>query len=146
MAALTVDTVRSSRNRGLYSGVGSATSVYFAGAFVGVDTVDGLVKEWADTATFRWLGVVTRKADTNVTDPITPEVNVNISGIILEKVSVTGVTAQANVGDLVFATTDNDLTLTASTNVKAIGKVDRFESGTTVDVALFTPTEYEGLL
>ena len=146
MAALTTDVVRSSRNRGLYSGVGSATSVYFAGAFVGVDTVDGLVKEWADTATFRWLGPVVKKADTNVTDPITPEVNVNTSGIILERTAVTGVTAQSNVGDLVFASTDNDLSTTPSTNVKAIGKIDRFHSGTTVDVALFTPTEYEGLL
>ncbi len=146
MAALTTDVVRSSHNRGIFSGVGQATSVFFAGGFVGLDNADGLVKEWADTATFRWLGVVTKKADTNVTSPITPEVNVNTSGIILERITVAGVGAQSEVGELVFASNDNDLTLTPTANTKAIGRVQRFHSGTIVDVILFTPSEYEGLL
>ena len=57
------------------------------------------------------------------------------------------VAAQSDVNSLVYTTTGNpaDMTLTATTNLKAVGYVTRWYSGTKCDVQLFTDAEHYGV-
>lgn len=118
---------------------------FYAGGLVFLDRATGRVVKPADTATFEFLGMVKKDVlgDTGAT-PI-KEVEVNTSGLILQRVTVTGVTAITNVGDRAYiATTDNpnDLQVAVTTNTGPIGVITRWYSGTTCDVRLMTPTEY----
>lgn len=72
---------------------------------------------------------------TSADDP--PEAVIAMDGGISRKVAVVGVTAQGNVGELVYATATNTFTLTATTNIPAVGRIVRFHSGTSVDVLFF---------
>lgn len=146
--ALSTDSIRASHGgspTGTESYVITNTSVIFAGALVGIDQSTGLLVKWADTANFRFLGVAVRGATglTAGTPPV--EAEVNTSGVTLERVTATGLDATADVGDLVHATDDDTLTLTAGANTSAIGRVVRFHGGTSGDVKLFTPDEYRAL-
>lgn len=123
----------------------NAQTIYH-GALVGLDD-SGECRNWADLTTINtFLGIAIPKTDKVVGNASAPRVEcpVNIEGIELEDVSVTGVTGLANVGDLVFATDENTFTTTASTNVRSVGQIVRFRSGTRVDIRLHTPGEYLG--
>lgn len=73
--------------------------------------------------------------DTSAAKP--PEAIIEMDGNITNQIAVVGVTAQSDVGDLVYATGTNTFTLTATTNIPAVGRVVRFHSGTSVDVLFF---------
>ena len=65
---------------------------------------------------------------------------VDISGIILQGAAVTS-SSDANVGNLVYATDENTLTMSATAGGQAVGWLVRSESATVGDVKLFTPGE-----
>jgi hypothetical protein len=131
--------------------VKNAQALYVNG-FVGLDA-NGLLVPWTDAASQRFLGVFvefdkafavgeTHDGDTSATPPIRGIVDV--SGQYLVGVDVAGVTARANIGDLVYSADDNPATLstTATTSVRAIGWLADFRSTSDMDVQLFTPAEY----
>jgi hypothetical protein len=76
----------------------------------------------------------------------TLECTVDVGGVTLQYKTVTGVTAQTNVGDSVFATDDNVLTLTDCTNMYPIGRIVRWYTGTYCDVRLYSMMEYAAIL
>ncbi len=78
----------------------------------------------------------TDTGDTSATPP--PEVIVDIQETILKQQAVVGVTAQANVGEEVYATGVDTFTLTATTNIPAVGKIVRWHSSTSVDLLLYS--------
>lgn len=77
--------------------------------------------------------------DTSAT-PV-PEVTTEAGPFILEQYAVTGVSAQSDVRQSVYATTDNDLTLSqtggAGAQDKEVGTVTYWWSSTTCDVLLY---------
>tara|TARA_R100000808_G_scaffold9782_1_gene26541 strand:- start:3383 stop:3820 length:438 start_codon:yes stop_codon:yes gene_type:complete len=119
--------------------------ICYAGALIAIDG-DGYAAPWADTAGYVFAGLAMRQVTGDTSASPVPECEINTSGPILKKVAVTGSTGQTDVGVLVFATDDNSLELGLTpTNVKAVGRVSRWYSGTTCDVQLFTPAEYLAL-
>lgn len=146
--ALTADKIRPTRgaenNRQETRDATNAVTFY-GGGLVGEDNSTGRMVKWSDTVNLKFLGVLNKGVvgDTAATPP--KEGEINVSGVTLEQVSVTGVTVIADVGDFVYATDDDTLTKTATVNVNAIGRIVKFWSGTTVDVKLFTPDEYRAL-
>lgn len=120
----------------------------YAGGAVGIDDGTGLLVNWSDVATKNWLGIAQQEVLGNTSASPPAEVSVDCEGQILQRVAVTGASAQGDVGDLVYLTSSNfaDLTKTATTNVNAIGSIVRWYSSTTCDVRLFTPDEYRALI
>lgn len=132
------------RGRGIQSYVVENSEVIYYGALVGLDINTGRLQQWdTDSNLLKFRGIATPN-DSSVTGNSagTVECPVDESGRILEQVTVTGVSGQQHVGELVYATDDNTFTLTATTNVGAIGEVVRWYSSTTCDVRLWTPAEY----
>lgn len=117
----------------------------FAGALVGTNAA-GFLDKWSDTVGHKFEGILLEGAtgNTSATPPV--EGRVNTSGVLLRSVTVASA-VQANVNDLVYCATDNasDFSLSASTNVKAVGRVKRFVSAGVCDVQLFTPFEHAAL-
>lgn len=143
--ALTADKVRATRsqtNNRQETREATNAVTFYAGGLVGEDNSTGRMVKWSDTVNLKFLGVLNKGVVGDTAASPIPRGEVNVSGVTLEKVSVTGVTAIADVGDLVYATDDDTLTKTATINVLAIGRIVEFHSGTTVDVHLFTPDEY----
>ena len=117
------------------------------GEYVAIASASGDLVAIADTAGHVPVGLITGfdppdEADgttlgaTGATIP--PEAIVDIQETIIEDLSVTGVTAQANVGEEVFATGVDTFTLTATTNIPAIGKIVRHHTGAIVDVLFYS--------
>ena len=52
-----------------------------------------------------------------------------------------GTSAVTHVGDLVYCLDDNILDLTSSSNLKAMGRIIRWRTGTKCDVYVFSPQE-----
>lgn len=142
--------------RGRLSVIVTNAATIYTGAGVALTTA-GRASPWADTAGMEWLGLsmggTARNSsanaggkvvgDTSASPPY--EVDVDVSGRVLLGVPVSGASAQANIGDRVYSATDNlltDLTLTPTTNVRAIGRIVRYISATSFDVQFFTPAEY----
>ena len=124
--------------------VTNAVTIY-AGSLVFYSSVSGLVLTWTDLATTFFGGIATEKV---VGTALNPEVAFDASGLVVKQITVVGVSAIDDVGDLVFALNDNlnDCTLTANTNQKAIGYVSRYYgSGTLCDVQLFSAQEHRAL-
>jgi len=155
LAATTPNLKSAPRGRGSYI-VTNSTTVYPQGG-VGVTTA-GRLSPWADTAGLLWKGIcmggTTRNSSANAGGKVTGdtsasppyEADVDETGRRLLAVPVAGASAQANVDDLVFCSTDNlltDLSLTPTVNVGPIGRIRRFNSATSFDVELFTPNEYQ---
>ncbi len=118
--------------------------VCYAGALIGIDG-NGYAAPWADTSGYVFAGIAMRQVTGDTSASPVPECEINTSGPILKKVAVTGSTGQTDVGVLCYASDDNTLDLSATSNVKAVGRVSRWYSGTTCDVQLFTPGEYLAL-
>lgn len=115
----------------------------YMGSLVGIvsaGTKAGYVEPWAPVSGRRdwFLGI----AKSKVVGDGTLEVEVCTSGVELRKIAVTGASTQAHVGQEVYASTDNDLTLTPVPNSDAIGWITRFFDSTHFDVRLYTPEEY----
>lgn len=110
----------------------------FKGALVAMNKSTGFLVNMSDAANVHFLGVALSGGVGNGT---TVKVSVAVEGLILEQVSVTGASAVTDVGDLVYATDSNTITLTAGTNPNQIGIVARYHSGTTCDVMLFSALE-----
>tara|TARA_R100000501_G_C2620702_1_gene113954 strand:+ start:673 stop:1176 length:504 start_codon:yes stop_codon:yes gene_type:complete len=157
MAALTEATPR--RTHGVYSWiqnyrVANGVTVY-AGAFTGLPGASALTSNrgylvlWQDESTIIWTGMAIGQSATNSlstsnavvgdtsASPV-PEVSVECGPIVLEQASVTGVSAQTDVGrTAVYASNDNDMTTASSTYANAIGHVLYWHSGSSADVFIF---------
>lgn len=121
-----------------------ASSSHPSNCFAWVDNTTGFVDATvSDLAKFKFLGVTLTSATSGAAAPW-GEVRVNTEGVTLRGVAVTGSTIA---GVLVYCLTNNpaDMTVTAATNMKAIGTIVRWASATDTDVRLFTPAEYLGL-
>lgn len=132
-----------------------AAEVIFDGALVAIAAGGGL-QNWAGDAVtagndsfFLGLARITEQTGVSAaagesktgTTALDVEAAVDTSGVILEQVSVAGA-SDANVGNLVFATDENTLTMTPTPGGAAIGWLGKFFSGTTANVKLFNPQEY----
>lgn len=142
--ALTANSIPTTAARGLEAEVVANTTVIFGGAIVAI-TSAGFATNWADTAGNVLAGLAEGPAtgDTSATPPT--EITINTSGPIVKNVAVVGSTGQTDVGALCFASDENTYDLSATSNVKAVGAVTRYYSGTNCDVRLFTPAEYQAL-
>lgn len=141
--ALLADSTVMSRGRSIGSYQLTNAVTCFAGSLMGLSRTTGYAVLWSDSATLTFLGPAMKGAVGNTSASPPVEVNANESGEVLMKVPVTGVAAITNVGDRVYATDDNTLTLTPTVNTGAIGTVARWYVSTTCDVRLLTPSEYE---
>lgn len=142
--ALSADKARDTRPRGRNAYVVSDTVQVYAGSLVGINQTTGYLVLWDDAANYLFKGVAERGVLGDTSADVPPECEVNESGMILNNVSVTGASSIANVGDEVYATDDDTLTLTPTTNTKPIGQVVRWLTSTYCDIELFTPDEYAG--
>jgi hypothetical protein len=123
--------------------------VIYHGALVVIDKatgtpgIEGQLKNLDDlSGTLDWFMGVARPSTNYVTgDASTVWCPVDTSGATIVHVSVTGVAGKPDIGELVYATDENTLTLTPASNIKAVGVVDRYYGTTYVDVKLFTPME-----
>lgn len=143
--------------------VKNAATVY-TGRYAALDASGGISTGYltvpADTAGVVMLGFIlggglgsqnaagampdTVLGDTSASRP--PMVRVAIGGGVLRGVFVAGLTTQAGVGRKVYLSTNNisDLTATPTTNIPAIGVVERFNSSTSFDVRLFSAAQMAG--
>jgi len=137
--------------------------VIFDGALVGVTkagggslSTDGYAQNWGPDVTGEMIFVgMARITDQNsgdgtddkVTGDGTLEIEVDISGPIIKNATVAGLDNINDVCDVVYASDDNTLTLTATTGSTEIGIVTRY-SGTsgTGDVHLFPFITHAGSL
>ncbi len=137
----------------------TAAAVIYDGALVAIAAA-GALENWSgDTATSGntsfFLGIARITEQTGIsnatgeaktgTTALDVEAAVDISGVILEQVSVASASA-ANVGNLVYATDENTLTTVATPGAAAIGWLVKFFTGTTANVKLFKPGEYRAKL
>lgn len=102
-----------------------ASDIVYAGAAVTLDSSGNANPLQTDE---EFAGFAMAKADNSAGAAAAITVPVRIRGFI--KLSVTGVTAQSDYGDTVYATDDNTFTLTASGGL-AVGKFHRWVTGTT---------------
>jgi len=118
--------------------------ILYAGALIAINA-DGYAVPWADTTGNNFMGVCMRQVTGDTSASPVPEAEINTAGMILKKVTIVNASSQTDVGILCYATDDNTLTLSSTSNVNAIGRCSRWYSSTTCDVDLFTPTEYMSL-
>lgn len=140
-------TRRQKRDTGQQSFRIADTITLAVGGYVAIATASGDAVAVADTVGHVPAGFVigfdppdekdgALKGDTSLAKP--PEAIVDIRETIVRNATVVGVTGQADVGEEVFATGVDTFTLTPTVNIKAVGKVVRFHSGTTVDVLFYS--------
>lgn len=131
-------------------------AVIYDGALVGiheaksgVTSSEGYLDTWTDgTDQLVFCGVAKitdQNSSTGTGDKLTGdgtiECGVDISGVILKNVPVTGSSAVDDVGDPVYASDDNTLTLTATSGANEIGFVTRYQSSGYADVHLFSASQ-----
>lgn len=125
-------------------------------SLVGINAA-GYVDKWANTAGHQFLGLLDDGYERsgpatgivgNTSDNRIPEAYTDTGGQTLLGVTVTGAT-QAGVNGPVYCATDNpeeDLTTSATANVKAVGWLSRYGGSTSdCDVTLYTPEEHLAL-
>lgn len=138
----------------------------YHGALVGIDPNSGYLENWTagSAANVKFRGLAMPVAANNISGQTTagavigsttapqPECPVNEGGVILEGVTVAGAKAPASGGATtgkqgvpVYASDENTFTVTATSNVGAVGELVRCDTDGTGDVRLFTPTEYLAL-
>lgn len=120
----------------------------YAGWLCGLDQSDGYLKPWttATGADLDFKGICTRTTlgdATPATGLPVPEASVEEGGVVLERVAITGLTNQTQVGDLVYCLNEGaTFTMTPTPIAKGVGRVKRFWGVAVGDVELFTPNEY----
>ncbi len=152
--ALTARSTHSEQPGGKFVSVPiTAATVIYDGALVAVAAAGGLIN-WinsvtADTPFFLGVARITEQTGVSAaagesktgTTALDVEAAVDISGVILKGISVTGATA-ANLWDLVYASDENTFTMTATPGADPVGWLSRFVSATDSNVHLFRPGEY----
>jgi hypothetical protein len=125
--------------------VKNATTLY-AGALVGLDA-NGFLDRWADTAGHRFMGVCTQTVTGNTSATPAVEAIVDVSGVTLVDVPISGTFVQGDVRQRVYCSTDNpaDMAKGQTTQVGAIGQAIRFKSAGIGDVKLYTPEEHDAI-
>jgi hypothetical protein len=117
------------------------------GEYIAIASASGDAVQIADTAGHVPVGLAigfdppnesagSTTGDTSATPP--PEVIVDIQETILNAQTVSGVTAQTNVGDEVYAVAFNTFQTSATSNIPAVGKIVRWHSGESVDLLLYS--------
>jgi len=119
----------------------SDTVEVFDGALVSLDNSAGeLILAGTDVADDVFIGVaiVSDTSGDSVTGNTgnTVTCKVDVGGRTIRSVAVTGVSAETHVGDAVWASDDQTLTLSAASSGNRVGVVTKWYSGTTCDVAL----------
>ncbi len=99
-----------------------AAGVIFEGSFVGFSGSTGNVR--ALVAADNFAGISVEKTDNSTGAAGAKRSVLKRKGVLCE-VAITGATGIGDVGSSVYASSDNDLTLTSTSNT-LIGKVDRY--------------------
>ncbi len=159
MAALTAYVDRRFRPGGFswpQNWVVNNADVIFIGSFVGLPNPSsggltakrGFVVPFSVQQNLMWVGVCVRTNYESTTDQAANKVTGVSAGtpppeawteggpVVLEQYAVTGLSAQSDMGKAVFATSDNDLTLTQP-NVPSIGRVCYWYSASSADVLTY---------
>ncbi len=137
--------------------VRSAMKIYY-GALVGLSTVgssDGRLVNWSSgSGALRFVGMAIPTQGEAIGNNIgvAGEITGNAAGsrlcpvieggITLENVAITGLTSASLVGRPVYASDESTFTLTATSNVGAVGVVDRYISSGRGDLRLYSKMEY----
>lgn len=108
--------------------------ILYMGAFAGSNSGNAR----ALTAGDLFLGLITQQVDNSGGSAGDKKVEVK-SGMVIEH-AVTGLDGRDHIGDLVYASADDTLTLTASTN-SPMGVVVDYISGTIGLIKTFTPDQ-----
>lgn len=120
----------------------------YKNSLIVVDASTGYADKAADSANlvFKGLAIEGAVGDTSASE--VPTVGVDESGVVMGSVTVTGASAITDQNKKVYIASDdpNALTLTPTTNMRAVGRIARWISGTTCDVKLFEPEEYASQL
>lgn len=118
---------------------GENAITFYVGGYAQVDKSVGLVKKAADTSNFTGFGIVQRQVTADAAAGRNEvELLVSDGNLQLVAVNITGVDNQNDVGDPVYATADDTLTMSATANTKPIGTLSRYYgSGTKGDVDLY---------
>lgn len=115
----------------------AASSKIYQGSLVGKVAATGLAR--ALVAGDEFLGVAAEQADNS--SGAASAINVRLRKGCHVRAAVTGVTGAGDVTKLVYASADDTLTLTASTNNSLVGVIDEHISSTNCFVQFFTPAE-----
>ncbi len=115
--------------------------VIYKHAFVCIDA-GGYLDSMDDVAGSRFVGLALEKktGDTSAAPPV--ECRVECGGVLLHDVTVATASAVTDNNSPVYASDDATLTLAAATNAQPVGYVDRWISGTTCDVQLYSAEEH----
>lgn len=121
--------------------------VIYEGALVGLDKATGYAVNWSDVtaSTVALLGIAMRRITGDVPPPTgseTPEVEVDCSGVIIKKLSITGGTTQTQVGDEAYASDESTYTMSAPAGAHPIGCVTRLYSDGKMDLRLYSAAEF----
>ena len=120
----------------------ATADVYYNGALIEMDLATGLVSPLGTaTGPSFFYGRCNKKK--TVAASSSSKVSLDTRGPVIKNTSVTGVTADTDVGTLVYCTSDDsdDMTITHATGLIPVGRVYRHRSTTYCDVKLFTPSE-----
>lgn len=130
-------------------------STVYQGSYVAIESATGRIVPFADSAGLVELGRVVEfdsplqsggSATGNTAGTV--KAVVDIKGGVLERVPVTGASAETDVGTQVYLSTDNpsaDLDVAATVNTKVVGEIVRFYSATEFDVLLYDHESIRGL-
>jgi len=156
MAALTTATPRRYRPWGMSVTQNwrvANTNTIYVGAWTALPGTGGLTSNrgylvpYQNIATIEWAGMAIpggTPGDLSTTNTIVGntsaapvvEATTEAGPFIFERATVTGVSAQTDVGKAFYASNDNDLTLTAAVS-PAVGRIIYWYSSTTADVLFY---------
>ena len=138
MAALTDNLLRTTKGLGNQRFIVKSGSTVYAGSFVALERASGHLIPLSSAGGQDFVGI----AQEQVTGDGVIDCLVTTEGFVLHKVSVTEISAQTDVRKLVYATSDNDLTITRPASAALpIGRVLYWYSSTDCDVQVFSMAE-----
>lgn len=142
MSATTVDINYKTRGREQNPYLLKNAVTVYRGSLIVMKPSTGYADKLTDASghVFKGVAVQGMVGDTSLT-PV-PAVAVDETGVVLERIAVTGASAITDVGSKVYATDDQTFTLTPTTYLRAVGRIVKWYSSTTCDVQLFTAEEY----
>lgn len=122
----------------ILTGDATNATAFYRGGFVFLSTATGYIVKAADTANYIWRGVVGREM-TGSTSTTPNDVEIITGPMMLNNYAVTGASAVTHQGTLVYATDDQTLTTSATSNTKAVGEIVKWLNSTKCDVLLYAP-------